>query len=137
MSRRELREHLIRLLYLREFHEADELEEQNQFYFDVILPNEGIDCTASEEILEKYARIVEHLPEIDALLMARMENWNMSRIGLTEKNILRLCAFEIAYDEISEKIAINEAIELAKQYGGKQSAGFVNGVMAKIVKVDK
>lgn len=134
MTRRELREHLLRLLFLKEFHEADELEEQCQLYFDVILPDEGKPCDERDITLERFKSIVERLPEIDALLMARMKTWNIKRIGLIEKNILRLCAFEAKYDEdVPERVAINEAVELAKQFGGQQSAGFINGVMARIV----
>jgi N utilization substance protein B len=136
MTRRELREHLIRLLYIREFHEADEIEEQNRLYFEELLPNEGMECPEADQVMERYNMIVAKLPEIDAILIAKMTNWNMNRIGLTEKNILRLCAFEAVFDEVPEKVAINEAVELAKQYGGEQSAGFVNGVMARIVKAE-
>ena len=134
MTRRALREHLLRLLYMREFHEADELEEQNQLYFDVILPNEDAECEERDEVLTRLAAIVEKLPEIDALLTAKLQNWNFRRIGLTEKTVLRISAFEILYDDVPAKVAINEAVELAKLYGGEQSSGFVNGVLAKIVK---
>ncbi len=134
MTRRALREHLVRLLYMREFHEADELEEQNQLYFDVILPNEDAECEERDEVLARLAAIVEKLPEIDALLTAKLQNWNFRRIGLTEKTVLRISAFEILYDDVPAKVAINEAVELAKLYGGEQSSGFVNGVLAKIVK---
>lgn len=131
---RERREHLMRLLYLREFHENEEIAEQNLLYFDVILPTEGIESDASPEILDKYNKLVEKLPEIDSVLIARMKNWNIERIGLVEKSLLRLCAYEIMFEGISEKIAINEAVELAKTYGGQQSGGFINGVLARIVK---
>jgi N utilization substance protein B len=134
MTRRALREHLVRLLYMREFHEADELEEQYQLYFDVILPNEDAECEERDEVLTRLVAIVEKLPEIDALLTAKLQNWNFRRIGLTEKTILRISAFEILYDDVPAKVAINEAVELAKLYGGEQSSGFVNGVLAKIVK---
>ena len=134
MTRRALREHLVRLLYLREFHEADELEEQYQLYFDVILPNEDAECKERDEVLERLSRIVEKLPEIDALLSTKMQNWNLRRIGLTEKTVLRISAFEIMYDAVPAKVAINEAVELSKLYGGEQSSGFVNGVLAIIVK---
>ena len=134
MTRRALREHLVRLLYMREFHEADELEEQNQLYFDVILPNEDAECEERDEVLIRLAAIVEKLPEIDALLTAKLQNWNFRRIGLTEKTVLRISAFEILYDDVPAKVAINEAVELAKLYGSEQSSGFVNGVLAKIVK---
>ena len=135
--RRELRKHLVRLLFLREFHEAEEIAEQNQLYFDVILPNEGKKTECSEEVLEKYDRIIEHLPEIDQILSSEMVKWNLKRTGLVERNILRLCTFEIRYEGINEAIAINEAVELAKEYGGEQSSGFINGVLAKVVNSKK
>ena len=134
MTRREEREHLIKLLYLREFHEADELEEQYQLYFDVILPNEGVECKDSAEILERLAKLVSHLPEIDSLIIAKMKDWKISRIGLVEKNILRLCAFDMIYDNVPRGAAINEAVELAKIYCRPEAPGFINGVLAKIVK---
>lgn len=143
---RERREHLMRLLYLREFYEADESNEQNQLYFDVILPNEGIltftgnpdeengqNDSERNEILNKYNLILEKLPEIDSLLTAKMQNWNINRIGLVEKAILRISAYEIIFGGLEKKVSINEAVELAKQYGGSQSSGFVNGVLAKII----
>lgn len=137
MKRRELREHLLRLLFLRHFHEADEIEEQNQLYFDVLLPNEGLKSESSEEVLEKYNRIIEKLPEIDQLLTSEMRKWNLNRVGIAERCILRLCVFEIKYDEIPVPVAINEAVELAKIYGQEQSAGFVNGVLARLVDTNK
>ena len=134
MTRREEREHLLRLLFLREFYEADEIEEQIQLYFDVILPNEGTACPEKDTVIERVNSIASNLPEIDQVLAKKMQNWNMSRIGLVEKNLLRLAAYEMLIENLSEKVAINEAVELAKQYGGEHSPGFINGVLAKIVK---
>ena len=131
---RKIRQHLIRLLFLREFHEADEISEQNQLYFNVILPSEGAECDFKEKVLEKYDRIVEALPKIDSVLTARMQSWNLRRIGLTEKSILRLGAYEMMYEKIPGKIVINEAVELAKIYGGDHSYSFINGVLARIIK---
>ena len=133
MTRRELRKHLVRLLFLRDFHEADEIKEQNQLYFDVLLPNEGISNENSEEVLEKYERITDKLPEIDQLLTSEMRKWNLKRVGIAERCILRLCVFEMKYEELPVPVAINEAVELAKTFGGEQSSGFVNGVLARLV----
>jgi len=136
MTRRELRKHLVRLLFLREFHEADEIDEQNQLYFDVLLPNEGAkteNSDATGTVFEKYGRITEKLPEIDGILTSEMLKWNLKRVGIVERNILRLALFEIMYDEIPPAVAINEAVNLSKEFGGEQSPGFVNGVLAKIV----
>ena len=134
MKRREIREHLLRLLFLKEFHEADEVDEQNQLYFDVLLPNEGKGVDDSKEVMDRYDKLKTYLPEIDSKLITEMQKWNLKRVGIVERNLLRLATFEVLYDEIPSAVAINEAVELAKIYGGDQAPGFVNGVLSRIVK---
>lgn len=134
MKRREIREHLLRLLFLKEFHEADEVDEQNQLYFDVLLPNEGKGVEDAKEVMDRYDKLKTYLPEIDSKLITEMQKWNLKRVGIVERNLLRLAAFEVLYDEIPSAVAINEAVELAKIYGGDQAPGFVNGVLSRIVK---
>ena len=134
MKRREIREHLLRLLFLKEFHEADEVDEQNQLYFDVLLPNEGKGVDDAKEVMDRYDKLKTHLPEIDSKLITEMQKWNLKRVGIVERNLLRLATFEVLYDEIPSAVAINEAVELAKIYGGDQAPGFVNGVLSRIVK---
>ncbi|MBR4776387.1 MAG: transcription antitermination factor NusB [Lachnospiraceae bacterium] len=134
MTRREIREHLLRLLFLKEFHEADEINEQNQLYFDVLLPNEGTKVEDANMVMERYNKLKECLPEIDSKLIKEMQKWNLKRVGIVERNILRLGTFEMFYDEVVPAIAINEAVELAKIYGGDQAPGFINGVLGRIVK---
>ena len=134
MKRREIREHLLRLLFLKEFHEADEVDEQNQLYFDVLLPNEGKGVEDAKEVMERYDKLKTYLPEIDSKLITEMQKWNLKRVGIVERNLLRLATFEVLYDEIPSAVAINEAVELAKIYGGDQAPGFVNGVLSRIVK---
>ena len=61
--------------------------------------------------------------------------WKLNRMGKAELAILRIAVYEMLYDqEVPEKVAINEAVELAKKYGSDMSSGFVNGVLAKVVK---
>ena len=134
MKRREIREHLLRLLFLKEFHEADEIEEQNQLYFDVLLPNEGKGVDDAKEVMERYDKLKTYLPEIDSKLITEMQKWNLKRVGIVERNLLRLATFEVLYDEIPSAVAISEAVELAKIYGGDQAPGFINGVLSRIVK---
>ncbi|MCA9214112.1 MAG: transcription antitermination factor NusB [Planctomycetales bacterium] len=68
-------------------------------------------------------------PELDQILESRASNWSLERMAATDRNILRLGAFEILYTETPGRVAINEAVELAKRYGSKQSAQFVNGIL--------
>ena len=68
-------------------------------------------------------------PELDAVLVSRADNWSLRRMAATDRNILRPAAFELLYTETPGRVVINEAVELAKRFGSKQSAQFVNGVL--------
>ena len=72
--------------------------------------------------------------EIDAQIEAVLENWKFSRLAETDKNVLRIGVFELMNSTEPVAILINEAIEIAKEYGDKKSGGFVNGVLDKIRK---
>lgn len=131
MTRREIREHLFRMLFRKDFHEPAELEEQIAFYFDALEQ-----ATEEEEnyLKQKFDQIVDKLGEIDVILAEATSGWKLNRMGKVDLNIMRLATYEIRYDDdIPIKVAINEAVELAKKYGGDSSASFVNGVLAKVV----
>jgi N utilization substance protein B len=72
--------------------------------------------------------------ELDTTLSERTKNWSLSRMAVTDRNILRLGAFEILYTETPDRVAINEAVELAKRYGARQSSQFVNGVLDRLLR---
>jgi N utilization substance protein B len=71
--------------------------------------------------------------ELDALLAEKAENWSLSRMAATDRNLLRLGAFEIRYTDTPAHVAIDEAIELAKRFGTAQSSQFVNGILDKLL----
>jgi len=74
-----------------------------------------------------------HLPEIDEMIGTVSENWSVSRMPLVDRNILRLATYEVLFvDDVPPSVAINEAVELAKVFGGEDSSKFVNGVLGKI-----
>src|SRR5262245_6857554 len=79
------------------------------------------------------AGVRKHRAEIDKLLVERADNWTLERMAVTDRNILRLGAFEILHGGTPERVAINEAVELAKRYGAKQSPHFVNGVLDRFM----
>jgi len=82
---------------------------------------------------ELLAGVEQHLPEIDETIGAVSENWSVSRMPLVDRNILRLATYELLFDsEVPASVAINEAVELAKVFGGEDSSKFVNGVLGKI-----
>lgn len=131
MSRTELREHIFRMLFRVEFNSAEEMKEQEQFYFDELEEATGKD---QEYILNKYRAIDEKKEEIDKLLNEVTEGWKTSRMNRVDLTILRLATYEIKWDEdVPTGVAINEAVELAKKYSSDDGPSFINGVLAKVV----
>ena len=74
--------------------------------------------------------------ELDQLLSKTADNWSLSRMASTDRNVLRLGAYEILYTDTPDRAAINEAVELAKRFGSAQSAQFVNGILDKFLHRD-
>lgn len=133
MSRRELREHLFRMLFRKEFHQERELNEQIDLYFDSIEEPREKDI---EYLREKFNNIVKKVDELDQIIEYASAGWKLNRMGKIDLTILRLATFELRFDEdIPTGVAINEAVELAKKFGEDQSASFVNGILAKIANV--
>jgi N utilization substance protein B len=130
MKRSEIREHIFRLVFCGEFHSSAEIPEQVSSYFDE-LPD--VPQADQEYMVQKFTRIKEKIEEIDGRINAVAKGWKTGRMGKTELAILRLAVYEMLYDEdVPVKVAINEAIELAKKYGGDESPAFVNGILAKL-----
>ncbi len=81
--------------------------------------------------------IAEHLNQIDTIITASAVEWPFDQITFVDRNVLRLGVYELMYanhDEVPYKVAINEAIELAKNYGGINSGKFINGVLGTVYK---
>src|ERR1043166_7100182 len=71
--------------------------------------------------------------ELDQVLAQTAEHWSLERMAATDRNVLRLGAYEILYSDTPDRVAINEAVELAKRFGAKQSAQFVNGILDRFL----
>lgn len=132
MSRRELREHIFILLFRVEFNSLEEMPEQVELYFENM---EQPASEADEEYIQKkFQNILGKLPEIDESVNEKAEKWNISRMGKVELTLIRLAVYEMRYDEtVPVRVAINEAVELAKKYGQDESGSFVNGILAKMI----
>lgn len=147
MTRSKLREHCFKMLFCADFHPAEEKPFQLIEYFEEpkaedvnsegveeIVHDVAMDEEYSSYLKEKTQAIIEKIPELDLKLNEVAEGWKTRRMGKAELTILRLALYEILYDaEIPEKVAINEAVELAKKYGANEAPAFVNGVLAKLV----
>lgn len=130
MRRREQREHVFKLLFMTEFNSAEEMTVQLSSYFEGVDELEEKD---QEYIREKYGQVLEHLPEIDALLEGTSKGWKTKRMSRVDLTALRLAVYELKFDnDVPVGVAINEAVELAKCFGGETSGSFVNGILGKI-----
>lgn len=133
MKRRELRERIFQLLFRVEFNGQEEMPEQVSMFVDDMKEETEVNPEDEAYISGKYAKIVEQLPQIDSLLDQASKGWKTSRMSKVDLTILRLAVYEMKYDEdIPEKVAINEAVELSKKFGGDDSPAFINGVLAKL-----
>ena len=79
------------------------------------------------------AGVRQHRVELDQHLEQTAQNWKLSRMPPTDRNVLRLGTYEIMFTETPDRVAINEAIELAKRYGTQNSAQFVNGILDRLM----
>ncbi len=112
---------------------------------DLILSSEEkkiVENDKRDPEVRKYTEILIHgtlekLEAIDKLIERFAENWEMKRMAYVDRNILRLSTYEMIFlDEIPLKVAINEAVELAKRYGESDSSKFVNGILDRIAKTE-
>jgi len=97
-----------------------------------------VEARLQKEELREFATslvlgVMRNLGELDAVLEEKANNWSLSRMAATDRNVLRLGAYEIRYADTPDRVAINEAVELAKRFGSKQSSQFVNGILDKLM----
>ncbi len=140
MTRRQIREEIFKIIFQADFHNEDEMKEQVNLFLqdekmqeaETEFPVKSDQEIEQQYIAEKSNDIFAHVEEIDALINEVVEGWKTTRMAKVDLSLIRLAVYEIRYEKIPKGIAINEAVELAKKYGADQSAGFVNGVLAKI-----
>ena len=131
MTRREIREQVFKMLFRVEFYNQEEMSE-----LIALCEDDACDWKEKDKtyIFEKVEKISEKLEEIDAKIDEVSEGWKTGRMGKVDLTLIRLAVYEMLYEEdVPAKVAINEAVELAKQYGTDNSPSFVNGVLAKLV----
>ncbi len=144
-SRRELqtqkRECVFQQLFLGEFYGTGEKSPHLALFLDDSdlldeLELNRIEAMPEEERALLKARceaVLEKLPELDALINEVSEGWKTSRMSRVDLSIIRLALYEMEFDdEVPLKVAINEAVELAKKYGGDDSPSFVNAILGKL-----
>ena len=128
-TRHQARESIIGLLYAEDIGNAG-IEK----FIDELFEEKKIRNQQKEFALGLYNGVKEHLQTIDEAINKHLKEWNLSEIGMLERAILRLGAYEVLYSELDNAVVINEAIELAKKLCNETSPKFINGVLDAICK---
>jgi N utilization substance protein B len=128
--RTKAREYALQMLYQADVTHADSPQTIQGFWTHHHAPH---------DVKEFATRLVqgtlEHLDEIDRLIAAHADNWEIRRMAVVDRNILRLGAYELLHvEEVPSKVCLNEAVELAKRFGDEESSKFVNGILDAIHK---
>ena len=130
MKRSESREHIFKLVFGLEFNAEEEMPQQLELYFDQLEEAKEKD---REYIQKKAQAVAERKEEIDKLINEHTTGWKTTRMNKVDLTILRLAVYEMKWDDdVPVSVAINEAVELAKRFGGDESPSFINGVLARI-----
>ena len=133
MKRSAIREFAFKLIYSIEILKPKNIEEQIELYFEC---ENIVEDDAKEYIIDAINGTEEHKEEINELIRKNLKaDWTLERISKIDFSILKLAIYEIKYKELPFKVAINEALEIAKKYGETSSKNFVNGILASIVNV--
>ena len=128
-SRTKAREYALQLLYQFDIRQGDPTIQET--FWKEYEPPDDIKVFASQ----LFAGTVEHLAEIDPLIASHANNWELKRMAVIDRNILRLGVFELLHQEdVPPKVCINEAIELAKRFGDSDSGKFINGILDTVHK---
>lgn len=124
------REYALQMLYQVDIRHADWRQILSEFWVEHEAPE---DVQAFSNRL--LAGTAQHHEEIDALITKHADNWDMKRMAIVDRNILRLGVFELLHlEEVPPSVSINEAIELAKRFGDAESSKFINGILDAIHK---
>ena len=134
-KRTKAREYVLQMLY-----QVDITRGNWQEVFESFWQNNDLNETAAELkdfSTELLGGVVEHIQEIDKKISKYADNWQLERMAFVDRNIMRLGCFELLYrKDIPPKVAINEAVELAKKYSGIEAGKFVNAILDQI-KIEK
>lgn len=130
-KRTQARESTLKILYQAEIARRD-IKVSAQLYWS---EKDSIDENVQKFTQRLTSGIEKYLNEIDEKIAQYATNWQLKRMAVIDRNVLRIGTFELLYAaDIPPKVTINEAVELAKKYGDSESSKFVNGILDKIHK---
>ena len=124
-SRRHCREWVVQLLFILDVNKQELPQLFTDFWEDRKSAAKGRAFT-EQHVTDIYARI----SELDEVLKKYSRNWDLHRIGIVERNVIRMSLYEMLYrEEIPAVVSINEAVDIAKYFGNNESGKFVNGLL--------
>ena len=129
-TRRRAREIVLQLLYEADVNEARDAESARRFIRSRLQGRKAL--TDFSDALLKGT--LAHKDAIDERISALAARWSIPRMPVTDRNVLRLGTYEILFSDTPGRVAVNEAIILAKRYGDKNSTRFVNGILDRLLK---
>ena len=130
LSRKKLRALILQALYGNEFYSQD----LNCVKASNLFSKEELFSFDDAFVKKRIREIQTHKDKLDELIKQKSQNWKKERMSLVDLNIMRLAVFEILFcEDIPDKVALNEAIELAKKFGDQDSPRFVNGILDQIL----
>ncbi|MDD7391471.1 transcription antitermination factor NusB [Fusobacterium gastrosuis] len=134
VGRRLTRDELFKIVF-----EAEILNKNiAELYAEYSRREEALKNTNEIQFIEKYIKgISDNIDLIKSEIKGNMENWELQRIGNVERALLIISTYEVLKEELATEIIVNEAVELAKEYGEVKSHEFINGVLAKIIKKNR
>lgn len=129
-SRRRAREIVLQLLYEADVNEPRSPQDAREFIRSRMQGRTAL--TAFGESI--YLGTLKHREAVDKHLARLAKGWTLSRMAITDRNVMRMAAYEIMFSETPGKVAVNEAVVLIKRYGDKNSPRFVNGILDRLLK---
>ncbi len=125
-ARRKARKRALDLLFEADLRSVSALELINE--------RPGDDLSQADYVRSLISGVGEHREKIDELIHTYSQGWDMDRMPAIDRNLLRIALFEILWlPELDDKIAVNEAVEIAQEISTADSAGFINGVLGRII----
>ncbi|HWA64334.1 MAG TPA: transcription antitermination factor NusB [Candidatus Paceibacterota bacterium] len=130
--------HLSRSVAMQSLYEWDFKGKNNSLLADIMERNIKEFAAGLEDptfIIDLIKGVISHVSELDKIIEKAAPQWPLDQIAIVDRNVLRLGLYELLFgnrDEVPPKVAINEAIELAKSFGGDSSGKFVNGVLGTV-----
>ncbi len=125
------REIALQILYQSEWGTFEDVEQALEEYINGLGPGKiSNDHPSIKFAKERLRGVLEHKKELDEIIQKFLKGWKLNRLASVDRNILRLSLYELLKcPDIPAKVAINEAVELAKKFGSDESSSFINGVL--------